>query len=177
MTAALEWGCGGGANAVHFAPLVKTFYGLDISQECTVECSTQLNREGFSTHRMVTIDAANPEKALEEITEKLDLFYCLYVIELLPSKAYTERILAIASKMLKPGGMAFLQYKYTTSDWQSGTKRWNYASNPINMVSYWTDEFWTACETHGLKPQVMKLLPVQPLVNDCRYAYVLCVKE
>lgn len=177
MDRMVEWGCGGGANAMHFAPLVGTFYGLDISKDCLVECAKQLNAEGFPNHKMVAIDAAEPEKALEEITEPMDVFACLYVIELFPSKEYTERILNIASQMLKPGGLAYLQFKYTTKDWQSETKRWNYANDPSNMISFWTDEFWMLCEKYGLMPQVIKLIPFQPLVTDNRYAYVICIKK
>lgn len=177
LDTALEWGCGGGANAVHFAPLYRTFYALDINRECLVECAYQLANQGLPSHELIEIEAGSPEKALEKVPEPLDLFYCLYVIELLPTKAYVERVISIAAEMLRPGGLAFLQFKYTTSDWESQTKRWNYAGNPSNMVSFWPDEFWILCEKHGLKPQVLKLQPWQPLVTDQRYAYVLCVKE
>jgi ubiquinone/menaquinone biosynthesis C-methylase UbiE len=177
MQSMVDWGCGGGANAVHFAPLVEKFYGLDISNACLVECARQLEHEGLHNHNMVEIDASNPEKALTDISHPIDLFFCVYVMEVFPSKEYTERILAIANKMLKSGGLAFLQYKYTTPDWKTQPKRWNYSNDPPNMTSYWTDEFWQVCEKHGLMPKVMKLIPYQPLVTDSRYAYVLCVKK
>ena len=38
----LEWGCGGGANAVHFAGLGTSFVGVDVSQETLDECGRQL---------------------------------------------------------------------------------------------------------------------------------------
>lgn len=178
METMVDWGCGGGANAVHFAPYYnKMFYGLDVYDHCLKECARQLDGIGEHNHTMIEIDASNPEKALSDITEPLDLFFCIYVMEVFPSKAYTERIMDIANKMLKPGGLCYLQYKYTMPRWDTQPKRWNYSNDPPNMTSYWTDEFWTMCERHGLKPKVMKLIPYQPLVTDSRYAYVLCVKE
>ncbi len=173
----IEWGCGGGANAVHFAPLAEKFYGLDISKACLDECAKQLRHEGFHHYKMVEIDASYPEKALQAISHPVDLFFCLYVMEVLPSKDYTERILEIAHQMLTSGGLAYLQYKYTTPQWDTQPKRWNYSNDPPNMTSYWIDEFWQVCEKHGLMPKVMKLIPHQPLVGDNRYAYVLCVKQ
>ena len=175
----LEWGCGGGANALYFAPLAQqTFYGLDISGEALNECASQLAKEGIHNYQMVEINATNPEKALQNITRPMDLFFCIHVLEVFPSKGYTERILAISQQLLRPGGMAFLQFKYTTPSWDTQPKRWSYSSDPPNMTTYWIDEFWQVCEKHGLMPQVMKLVPPQnPKDSGRRYAYVLCMKK
>jgi cyclopropane fatty-acyl-phospholipid synthase-like methyltransferase len=178
LTNILEWGCGGGANALSFAPLAQTFYGLDISKDALKECASQLEREGIRNYRMVEINATDPEKALQDIQVPIDLFFCIHVMEVFPSKNYTERILAITSKLLRTGGMAFLQYKYTTPSWDTQPKRWSYSSDPPNMTTYWIDEFWQVCEKHGLVPQVMKLVPPRNQQDTGRrYAYVLCVKK
>jgi 2-polyprenyl-3-methyl-5-hydroxy-6-metoxy-1,4-benzoquinol methylase len=178
FTNIVEWGCGGGANALYFAPMAQTFYGLDISKDALNECARQLDLAGFSNYRMVEINASEPEKALQDISHPVDLFFCIHVLEVLPSKNYTERILAITSQMLRPGGMAFLQYKYTTPRWDTQPKRWSYSSDPPNMTTYWIDEFWQVCQKHGLMPRVLKLVPPRdPQDTGRRYAYVLCVKE
>ena len=101
-------------------------------------------------------------------------------MEILPSKAYTERILQIASQMLKKGGIAFLQFKYTTPNWDTQPRRWGYAKNPANMTTYWIDEFWQTCQKQGLSPKAMKLMTPQDIhtiSQGRRYAYVLCVKS
>lgn len=103
----VDWGCGGGANAIHFSELVNKFYGIDISKSALDECKNQLNQKGFTNYHLVEINAAAPEKVLEEVIQPVDLFLCLYVMEILPSKAYTERILQIASRMLKKGELLF----------------------------------------------------------------------
>ena len=38
----VEWGCGGGANAVSFAPRCSSFVGVDISQDSLDECARQV---------------------------------------------------------------------------------------------------------------------------------------
>ena len=42
----IEWGPGGGANAVVFAREIGTFYGVDISAANLAECGRQLVGEG-----------------------------------------------------------------------------------------------------------------------------------
>ena len=74
---------------------------------------------------MVEINAANPEKALLDITQPIDLFFCINVMEVFPSKSYTERVIDVASKLLAPCVIALLQYKYTTPRWETQPKRWN----------------------------------------------------
>lgn len=178
LSTILEWGCGGGANAIHFAPLAKTFYGLDISADVLKECARQLTSASIQQYHMVEIDAAHPEEALQHVQQPIDLLFCVNVMEVFPSKTYTERIINIASKMLATGGIALLQYKYTTPRWETQPKRWNYASDPPNMTTFWIDEFWQLCIKHQLTPKVMKLLP--PLNEQDikrRYVYLLCVKE
>jgi cyclopropane fatty-acyl-phospholipid synthase-like methyltransferase len=176
----VEWGCGGGANAVYFADLVNKFYGVDISNSALEACKIQLNQKGFTNYDTIEIDAATPEKALESIPHPVDLFICLYVMEILPSKAYAERILQIASEMLNKGGIAFLQFKYTTSKWDTQPKYWNYASDPANMTTFWIDEFWQICQKHNLAPKAMQLITPQDINSlspGRRYGYVLCVKQ
>jgi 2-polyprenyl-3-methyl-5-hydroxy-6-metoxy-1,4-benzoquinol methylase len=38
----VEWGCGGGMNAVHFARLADEFYGVDVSSASLAECGKQM---------------------------------------------------------------------------------------------------------------------------------------
>jgi len=47
----VEWGCGGGMNAVQFAPRAREYYGVDISADSLDECAKQLagvQADGFA---------------------------------------------------------------------------------------------------------------------------------
>src|SRR5215831_18342336 len=38
----VEWGCGGGMNAVHFGQIAEEFFGVDISSASLDECAQQM---------------------------------------------------------------------------------------------------------------------------------------
>lgn len=69
----VEWGCGGGANAVHFAGLSSTFVGVDVSRTTLEECGRQLAAVGFEDYVPVEIDVADPERALDALPGPVDV--------------------------------------------------------------------------------------------------------
>ncbi len=172
----VEWGCGGGANAIHFAKEVDTFYGVDISETTLQECERQMAKRGLTNFKPILIDTQSPEKACESISEPIDLFLCVYVFELFPSEAYGLKILRIASQLLKQGGVAIVQNKYPINI-VTRSQRWGYGLGVANMTSYPIHEFWNSCMECGLTPQFVHLKPKQPLVNDERYAYYFLTKD
>ncbi|MHA6632086.1 class I SAM-dependent methyltransferase [Pseudonocardia sichuanensis] len=101
----VEWGCGGGANAVCIAPFAREFIGVDVSDESLRECGRQVAAHCDTPFLPVQVAVANPETALRDIEGPCDLFLCVYVFELIPSPAYGERILRIAYELLAPGGL------------------------------------------------------------------------
>ena len=92
----VEWGCGGGANAVHFAPLTEKFIGIDITPDSLAECKKQILDHGYDNFHPVQINATFPEAILEQKIKEVDLFLCTYVYELFPSPNYGLNILKIA---------------------------------------------------------------------------------
>lgn len=172
----LEWGCGGGANAIHFAMEAEVFYGIDVAEETLSECQRQLSLRAINNMRPILVDTQNPEEALQHIREPIDLFLCVYVFEVFPSKAYGTRILKIASEVLRSGGLAFVQIKYPV-DRSTQSRRWGYRFAVSNMTSYPVHEFWDLCKTCGLNPHAVHLMPKQPLVRDERYAYFFLKKN
>lgn len=172
----VEWGCGGGANAVHFAPRAETFVGVDVSQASLDECGRQIAAAQAGTFQPVLIQTDRPEGALRQIDGGCDLFLCTYVFEALPTPEYGLRLLTIARDLLTDEGVAMIQIKYRTAAWGTASRRWNYARNLASNTTYAIDEFWLAAEDRGLKPRMMTLMPWQPLVNDGRYAYVALQK-
>jgi SAM-dependent methyltransferase len=172
----VEWGCGGGANAIHFAPIAEQFLGIDVSQASLDECARQLADAGLEHFVPVLIDTAEPEQARSLVPASCDLFLSTYVFELLPTPEYGLRVLSIAHDLLAEGGLAIIQVRYMTGSWKSKSKRFAYRYNFVTMTSYHIDEFWTEAERRGLMPKAVTLVPNQPLVRDGNYAYFLLQK-
>lgn len=173
----VEWGCGGGMNAVHFGKLAAEFYGVDISSSSLDECGKQMNATGLRNFTPVLVDAAKPEAALTYVAGPCDLFLSTYVFELLPTPEYGIRILRIASEMLTPGGIAMIQIKYSEANAKTRSRAWSYARNLAWNATYRIEDFWLATEQCGLTPRMVSLQPQQPLVNDRNYAYFLLQKS
>lgn len=172
----VEWGCGGGANAVHFAPLAERFVGVDVSRATLDECGRQLDREGLGDrYEPVLADVEHPEAAAATIAA-CDLFLCTYVFELLPGPDHARRLLRVARGLLRPGGAALVQFKYATDDPRTRGRRWAYRLNLANTTTFRAEAFWTLADDCGLTPRCLTLVPKQPLVGDERYAYFLLTR-
>jgi SAM-dependent methyltransferase len=172
----LEWGCGGGANAVHFARGADEFVGVDLSQAALDECVRQATKEGLANVTPVRVDVGDDAPVVRRFGGQVDLFLCTYVFEVLPSQAHGAKLLATARELLRPGGMAVVQIKYATGDLRTRSRRWGYARDFANMTTYRVDEFWQLAKTVGLTPRAVTLVPEQPMVHDERYAYFLLTK-
>ena len=162
----VDWGCGGGMNAVQLGPEADELYGVDISPASLEECSRQMASVGLKNFVPVLIEASDPEIALGRVLGPCDLFFSAYVFELLPSPEYGIRVLTIAHKMLAPGGMAIIQVKYNDGNWRTESRRWGYGSNFASNATYRIEEFWLAAERCGFTPKMVTLVPKQPLVDE-----------
>jgi len=171
----VDWGCGGGANAIAFAPLCEEFYAVDPSDDAINETASQLATINCKSMKRVKLQISTPEDTLAVIPSDIDLFYCLYVFESFPSKEYGKRILKLAHQMLRPGGACYIQIKYTT-DWTTQSRNWGYTRGVASMTSYRLDELWTIGESVRLIPKAIHLVPAPPEVSDTRYAYYLFQK-
>jgi hypothetical protein len=173
----IEWGCGGGANAVHFAPLTEKFTGIEITSESLIECNKQVLEAGFNNFHPILIDASTPESVLNEKINEADLFICTYVYELLPSPAYGLTVLNLANKLLKDNGIAFIQIRYNDGKKGIKPKRWGYKFHASSMTSYTLEEFWEYSKEFGFEPLCLYLQPTQPLVHEQCYAYFFLRKK
>jgi hypothetical protein len=173
----VEWGCGGGVNAVHFGQFAEEFCGIDISRASLEECARQMKTAGLDNFRPIFIDAANPEAAVSQTKGPCQLLISTYVFELLPTPEYGTRVLRIAHQLLAPGGMAMIQIKYNEANWSTGSRAWGYARNIPRIVTYRIEEFWQSAEACGFTPRMVTLVPKQPLVQDQNYAYFLLQKK
>ncbi|MBC6606567.1 class I SAM-dependent methyltransferase [Hymenobacter sp. BT188] len=172
----VDWGCGGGANAMHFAPGSSRYYGADVTEATVKECQKQLAQEGYHNFVPVPFKVATPETVLSVITEPIDLFLCVYVFCVFPTKTYGSRVLDIAFKLLKPGGQAFIEIRYADHTPISKPHRWGYAQNMPHMVTYRIEEFWEKAISCGFEPQLVTLELEQEVRMGKRYAYYLLTK-
>ncbi|UUV28674.1 class I SAM-dependent methyltransferase [Amycolatopsis roodepoortensis] len=171
----VEWGCGGGANAVRFAPRAGEFVGVDISTESLDECGKQIADVCDTPFRPTAVEVANPESALDRIDGECDVFLSFYVFELIPTPEYGERLLRIARDLLAPGGLALIQIKYNTGSWFTRPRRRSYRRGLADMTTYPIDGFWELSARCGLTPKAVHLVPRNEL--DARYAYFFLSKE
>ena len=165
----VEWGCGGGANAVHVAPRCAEFVGVDVAAESLKECGRQVDAVCGTPFTPVLIDVAAPERALAEIGSPCEVFLSFYVFELLPSPEYGRRILRIAAELLAPGGHVLVQVKYDDGTWRTRSRRWSYSFGVGDMTTYPIARFWEMATECGLEPESVRLRPRDEL--DERYAY------
>jgi SAM-dependent methyltransferase len=172
----VEWGCGGGMNAVQFAPRAREYYGVDISADSLAECAKQCAAVKAESFVPVLIEATDPDGARAQIHGPVDLFISTYVFELIPSPEYGLRLLQLAYDLLRQGGIALVQVRYHSGRLHELSKRTNYNANLVRMTTYALDELWTACEDIGFYPAFIKLVPEQPELGEERYAYYVLVK-
>jgi SAM-dependent methyltransferase len=173
-TRVLEWGCGGGANAVHFAPRADEFVGVDIAPATLAECGRQVATACETPFRSVVVEVAEPERVVGELAGTVDVFLCFYVFELIPTPEYGERLLRIAHDVLRPGGLALIQVKYGDGTFWTRPRRRSYRTSLMHMTTYPIEGFWKLAESCGLTPESIELVPQNEL--DKRYAYFLLSK-
>ena len=169
----VDWGCGGGANAVTFAPLAKEIIGVDISAESVKECGRQVTAASGTPFTGIVASLGDPEAAAADIPRPVSLFLCLYVLELVPTKEYGLRLMRIARHLLGPGGQVFVQVKYSTGSWSTRSRRRDYRRD-LAGITYRVEDFWTAMADIGFRPEAVSLVPRNEL--DKRYAYFLLSK-
>jgi SAM-dependent methyltransferase len=172
----VDWGCGGGTHAVHFGRGASSYYGVEITQATLDECGRQMKAEGLDNFKPVLFKAHEPEHVAALIPEPCDFIHSLYVFQVFPSKDYSLRVIRTMHKILKSGGIAMVQIKYTTHKLNSKSYHWGYAKNYGNMTTFFIEEFWTLTKECGFEPQLLYLEPHQALNNDNHYAYFLLQK-
>jgi hypothetical protein len=166
----MEWGPGGGANAVCFAQTVPHFIAVDISPPNLKECARQLESRGYHGFRGVLIDAVHPEEALEKVGVGLDFFLATAVFQHFPSKDYGVQVTRIANQLLEDDGIALIQTRYDDGTEKIRPKNRNYHSNVTYFTSYLIDEYWRIARDSGFHPLAVILKP------ETRYAYYLLKK-
>lgn len=167
----VEWGPGGGANVVALESLTSRFYGVDISASTLDICGKVATQIGFAGFSPICIDIAAPEQVVSQIPEPVELFLSTAVFQHFPSRAYTQRVLRIASRLLAPDGVALIQTRYDDGSEQMRPKQGDYSANVVQFLSFRVEEFWALAATCGFEPLAVHLDP------SVSYAYYYMTKR
>jgi len=167
----LEWGPGGGANAVHFAKEFERFYAVDISDENLRECQIQIEKINYNHFIPIHIDINNPEYVKKFIDRSIDLFLSTAVYQHFPSKEYGVKITKLAFELLCDQGLALIQIRYDNDTKKYKPKKNKYGKNAIYFTSYKIEEFLNIVRNIGFDPVLVKLKP------EANYAYYFLVKN
>lgn len=169
----IEWGCGGGMNAVHFAAGAQTYHGVDIAPATLQECARQMEAAGHRNFIPVLADPDDPVAALNALDEPCDLFLCTYVFELLPSEQHALQLLDVTHDALASGGVALIQIRLARPGLGGGSRPWSYAQNMAHNVRFSLRAFTRACTDRGLRVLDTVRVDHVPELDERDYAYVV----
>jgi SAM-dependent methyltransferase len=171
MDGIVEWGCGGGMNAVQLCTIADKVYGVDLNPDSLDECARQVAQVEGGSFQPILIDAGQPEAVRQAIDGPCSGFFSSYVFELFPTPEYGISVLRLAHEILSPGGVAVVQIRYHSGPKARPGVRHSYASTWLNTSTYTIDGFWTSCEDLGFEPLFVKLVPEMPELEEHSYAW------
>lgn len=149
--AALEWGCGGGANVRLLCENYRQVYGIEVSEASLEECGRQMSALGFGNFNPVFFLSENPESVLDMVgPETVDLILSIAVFQHFPSKEYTQRVLTIMETLMKKEAVALIQVRYFDGSEKLRQKDSDYSKNVVYMTSFTTGEFSEQVSKAGL---------------------------
>jgi cyclopropane fatty-acyl-phospholipid synthase-like methyltransferase len=149
----IEWGCGGGSNALAFSKIFDKVTGIDISKQSLKACDV-LEIDNFEG---VLLDV--------EVSGQYDFFLSTATFQHFTSKEYGENIVKKAHDILKPNALAMIQTRYDNGDERFIQKYKDYKNNAITFTSYKIDEFWGLLDDSGFDVESVILEP------QANYAY------
>lgn len=112
---------------------IDTFYGVDISKANLDECTRQCERSALRPFRPILIDPEDPESVPQVVDGPLDAFLSTAVYQHFPSKSYGHRVTRIAGELLRPGGVALIQTRYSEGSRRFRPKKRGYKHNAITL--------------------------------------------
>jgi methyltransferase family protein len=167
----MEWGQGGGANAIRFATEVSAYIGVDISEPNLKECARQLKSRGHENFRGILIDAPEPEGVLADCDARIDFFLSTAVFQHFPSKEYGVRVTKVAHQLLADDAIALIQTRYDDGSDRYKPKTRDYKINVTTFTGYMIEEYWNILRDVGFRPLAVILRP------ETNYAFYLLAKS
>jgi hypothetical protein len=150
----LEWGPGGGANAVGLMKYCNQYYGIDISKLNLDEAARVMQSEGSNAFIPIHLKTS-PNVALDFIPEEsIDIFISTAVFQHFPSKEYGMQVLKVMRKLLKKKSISYIQFRFDNGNpkYKPNESISDYKNRHIYSNSYSIDEFWAILVDLGYKP-------------------------
>lgn len=145
----IEWGSGGGANAVMLAEFVRWLYCVDISSVSLDVCGRELEARRFHGFEPVLIDVDEPERAAGLLLPA-DGFLSTSTFQHFPSKEYTERIVRLIPQLVRPGGYVFVQIRRDKPKDYAMYAGLPYERRALYATVYGVDEFGELLASAGI---------------------------
>lgn len=145
----VEWGSGGGANAVMLAEIASRVYCVDISGPSLGVCMREMEMFGQGGFVWVLADVDNPEEVLGRVP-RLDGFLSTSTFQHFPSKEYTERIVWLIPRLVRPGGYVFVQIRRDGPENHRPDVELPYEQRAMYATVYDVDEFGDLLAAHGV---------------------------
>lgn len=174
-TAWLDWGCGGGAGLLALSEFASVVMGVDVSADDLKICGDEMARLNLPYwngvgpavvwFQPIITDGDNPQSAIDQglwVNDKpLDGFLSTACFQHFPSKAYTERIVRLIPRLVKPGGHVMIQIRRNTPvDYAEYSERSGrpYAERAIYATVWAVDEFSSLLDRHGIQVESIQSL-------------------
>jgi ubiquinone/menaquinone biosynthesis C-methylase UbiE len=136
---ALEWGCGGGANAVELCKKFKKIFLVDISEQSIAACKERLESAGVSNFEFIHLSTLRDFEKLKNI--RVDAIFSTAVFQHFPSKEYAREVLLEMSKILSSKGFIMIQVRQVIEAELPKEKVMQYAKEAIVAITFSGDEF------------------------------------
>jgi hypothetical protein len=155
----VDWGSGGGANAVAICPTVDHYFGVDISQSNLDECVRQTQALGITNFKPILIPAARPEEVLQQVNAA-DCFLSTAVYQHFPGRNYARRVTDIAKGLLTDDGIAVINIRYANLKRQVRNWRRSYKSHATHFNHYTVWEFEMEMAYAGMEVIEIRMQPL-----------------
>lgn len=153
----IEWGPGGGSNAIAFSKVLESFTAVDISKPNLDECRRQLEAIPFGGFTPVHLTSPDPWVVAADLGTEMDLFLSTAVYQHFPGKAYGLEVTRIAYHCLRSPGVALIQIRYDDGKSKYQPKVSDYREQFVTFTSYGISEFWDLATEVGFTPLYVKL--------------------
>lgn len=147
----VEWGCGGGANVARLRK-IACVWGVDLCNLTLEVCSVDSGDcTAHTDGKFVPMlaDFSNPEAICDSI-HGFDGFLSTATFQHFPSKAYTERIVSMIRKMLRPCGYVMIQIRRISPQGMMRDPSLPYADRAMVATSYGVEEFRDLLHSHQI---------------------------
>lgn len=155
----LEWGPGGGSNALAMNRFAERYYGVDISAKNLAECRRMLAEEGIQDYFQPVLIESSLTAVDKSVDAPIDVFVSTAVFQHFPSKDYGVEVLKTVKRISSSDFMGVVQIRY-----DNGNEKFapiqdisEYEEKHITATSYQIDEFWTILRKVGFSPRYLKV--------------------